>query len=127
MICCARATSVAPAERYHPRDLAREGNQQVPNDKAGQAGGAGAAPAKPEHKTYSILIDKKLFKVEQPTLTGAELRALPDTDIGPEFDLFLVVPGGMDQLIAIDQVVELREGQHFVSVPRDVTPGSDGR
>lgn len=101
----------------------------MPSEKAGHAGEVGSAPAaaKPAHETYSIHIDNKLYKVEEPTLTGAELRHLPDPNIGPDFDLFLVVRGGLDKLIGDDEVVELREGQHFVSVPRDVTPGSDGR
>lgn len=97
----------------------------MPSDKAGHAGDAGAATVaeQPQHKTYSIHVDNKLFKVEESSLTGAELRALPEPPISSEFDLFLVVPGGLDQLVGDDQVVELREGQHFVSVPRDVTPG----
>jgi hypothetical protein len=100
----------------------------VPSEKAGHAGEVGSAPAaKPEHKTYSIHIDNVLFKVEEDSLTGAELRKLPDPDISGEFDLFFVVPGGIDLLVGDDEVVQLREGQHFMSVPRDVTPGSDGR
>lgn len=100
----------------------------MPNEKAGHAGEAGSAPAaKPEHKTYSIHIDNKLYKREEDALTGAQLRELPDPDISAEFDLFLVVPGGLDKLVGDDELVPLREGQHFVSVPRDVTPGSDGR
>jgi hypothetical protein len=100
----------------------------VSSEKAGHAGEVGSAPAaKPEHKTYSIHIDNVLFKREEDSLTGAELRALPDPDISGEFDLFLVVPGGLDLLVGDDEVIQLREGQHFMSVPRDVTPGSDGR
>lgn len=100
----------------------------MPSEKAGHSGEVRSAPAaKPEHKSYSIHIDRILYKVEQARLTGAELRALPDPDIADDLDLFLVVPGGLDVLVNAGDVIEIREGQHFVSVPRDVTPGSDGR
>lgn len=96
--------------------------------KGGHEGGVGAAPAKPEHKSYSIHVDNKLFKVGQATITGAELRALPQPPIGPDRELIQVVPGGLDIVINDGDVIELREGEHFVSTPRNVTPGAaDGR
>src|SRR5436190_745247 len=47
-----------------------------------------------ESKHYNIQIDRQHYKVEVSTLTGAEIRQLPQTPIGPDRDLFEVVPGG---------------------------------
>jgi multiubiquitin len=82
----------------------------------------------PSHR-IAIHIDRDRFEVNGPTITGAGLRALPGEPIGPERDLFEVVPGGQDRLIADDQVVELKNGMHFITAPRHVTPGAadDGR
>ena len=71
----------------------------------------------------SIHVDKKLYKVEVPAMTGAQLRALPNPPISGEYDLLLEVPGGEDELIADDEVVALRNGMHFFSAPRNITPG----
>lgn len=80
--------------------------------------------AKPGHnKHYPVHIDKKPYKTTERQLTGTEIRDLPDTPIGPEFDLWLEVPGDEDQLIADDQVVAIREGVHFFTAPRQINPG----
>lgn len=49
-------------------------------------------PDRPEK--FEIKIDRTNYKVSEPVLTGADLRRLPEPDIGPERDLFEVVPGG---------------------------------
>jgi hypothetical protein len=49
---------------------------------------------------YDIKIDRTEFKAKEHFLTGAELRALPNPPIGPDRDLFEVVPGGSDEKIA---------------------------
>lgn len=84
-----------------------------------------AEAAKKPHKPKQIVIhiDRKPFKVEQEELTGAELRALPDPDIGPEFDLWLEVPGGEDRQIENEESVKLREGMHFFTAPSVINPG----
>jgi len=97
------------------------------NDTTGHTGNGGSgltAPTKPDHKVYSIRIDRQPFRVQEQTMTGSELRALPTPAIGAELDLFLVVPGGLDKLVRDGDVVDMQEGQHFISVPRDVTPGA---
>lgn len=71
----------------------------------------------------SIHIDKKLYKVDGPALTGAQLRALPSPPISAEYDLLLEVPGGEDRLITDGETVELKNGMHFFSAPRNITPG----
>ncbi len=46
-------------------------------------------------RTFEIKIDRTVYKVHEPVLTGAQLRALPKPPIGPDRDLFEVVPGGV--------------------------------
>lgn len=74
-------------------------------------------------KTITIHVDKKEYKVEGASLTGAALRALPASAIGAEYDLLLEVPSGEDRTIADDESVELKNGMHFFSAPRNITPG----
>jgi Multiubiquitin len=78
--------------------------------------------AKPE-KEIPIHIDKTQYKVPAGSMTGSELRALPDPDLSSDYDLFEVVPGGDDRLIADGDAVELKAGMHFFSAPRNITPG----
>lgn len=81
-------------------------------------------PARPDHhKTFEIKIDRTSYKVEQGTLTGADLRRLPEPDIGPDRDLFEVVPGGSDRKIEADTQVEMRNGLRFFTAPAQINPG----
>lgn len=77
---------------------------------------------KPEQE-ITVHIDRKPFKVEAKKLTGTQLRALPTPPIGTDYDLYLEVPGGEDELIPDDQEVKLKEGMHFFSTQRHITPG----
>lgn len=70
-----------------------------------------------------IKIDRKEYKVREPVLTGAQLRRLPEPDIGPDRDLFEVVPGGSDWKIANDQEVKMRDGLRFFTAPAQINPG----
>lgn len=70
-----------------------------------------------------IHIDHKQYRVEGPTMTGAQLRALPETPIGPDYDLWQDVPGGDDIKILNDTIVTLRPGMHFHSAPATIDPG----
>jgi Multiubiquitin len=76
-----------------------------------------------EHE-ITIHIDRKQFKVDAKELTGAQLRQLPHPLIGPDYDLYLEVPGGEDELIADDKEVKLKECMHFFSTQRHITPGA---
>ena len=71
-----------------------------------------------------IIIDKKEYAAPKPVMTGAELRLLADPHIGPDRDLFLVVPGKDDDKIQNDQPVTLKPGMHFYSAPATINPGS---
>jgi hypothetical protein len=73
---------------------------------------------------YDIKIDRTEFKVREHFRTGAQLRALPHPAIGPELDLFEVVPGGSDEKIADTQEVKMRDGLRFFTAPAQINPGS---
>ncbi|MCK1745768.1 multiubiquitin domain-containing protein [Bradyrhizobium sp. 139] len=72
---------------------------------------------------YEIKIDRTEFKVKEHFLTGAQLRALPNPPIGPDRDLFEVVPGGSDEKIADTQKVKMRDGLRFFTAPAQINPG----
>jgi len=76
-----------------------------------------------ESRHYNIQIDRQHYKVEVPTLTGAEIRQLPQPPIGPDRDLFDVVPGGSDRKIADADVVQMRDGLRFFTAPGQINPG----
>lgn len=77
----------------------------------------------PDHKKYTIHIDKKKYTVEEARLTGMQLRALPEPDISAAYELLLEVPGGEDKPIGDDEVLPLKNGMHLFSAPRNITPG----
>lgn len=83
--------------------------------------GGGKGPGGPDVSV--IKIDRKEYKVQQSMLTGAQLRALPEPDIGADRDLFEVVPGGSDRKIANDQEVAMRDGLRFFTAPAQINPG----
>lgn len=78
-----------------------------------------------ESKHYNIQIDRQHYKVEATTLTGAEIRQLPQPPIGPDRDLFEVVPGSSDRKIADSDVVQMRDGLRFFTAPGQINPGDD--
>ena len=71
---------------------------------------------------FEIQIDRAHFTVTMRLMTGLQLRQVPPTPIGPNFDLFEVVPGGSDQKIADDQDVEIRNGLRFFTAPAQINP-----
>ena len=72
---------------------------------------------------FQIQIDRAHFTVTQQRMTGAELRRVPPTPIGPDRDLFEVVPGGPDRKIADSDVVEMKNGLRFFTAPAQINPG----
>lgn len=81
-------------------------------------------PGRPEHpREFEIKIDRTTYKVTQLVLTGAELRRLPQPDIGLDRDLFEVVPGGSDLKIELQTKVEMRNGLRFFTAPAQINPG----
>lgn len=75
-------------------------------------------------RPFDIKIDRTEFKVRERFLTGAQLRQLPKPPIGPDRDLFEVVPGGSDRKIENDTRVEIRDGLRFFTAPAQINPGS---
>lgn len=73
---------------------------------------------------FEIQIDRTRYIVTQRFMTGEQLRHVPPTPIGPDRDLFEVVPGGPDRKIENDTVVEIRSGLRFFSVPAQINPGA---
>ena len=97
------------------------------DDKKGGGGNSGPghgddAPGH-GHDKFKIKIDREDFVVRQEFLTGAELRALPKPDIGPDRDLFEVVPGGSDKKIELTERVKMRDGLRFFTAPAQINPG----
>jgi len=75
-------------------------------------------------KEVHIQIDRTPYKVLQSEMTGAELRQIPTPSIGPDRDLFEVVPGAPDRKISDSAVVELHNGQRFFTAPGQINPGA---
>jgi len=76
---------------------------------------------------FEIQIDRTHYVVTMKRMTGLELRHVPTPPIGPDRDLFEVVPGGSDRKIGDDEVVEIRNGLRFFTAPAQINPGRDGR
>lgn len=76
----------------------------------------------PSH--FEIKIDRVHYRVETATLTGAQIRALPDPDIGADRDIFEVVPGGSDRKIENDTIVDMRNGLRIFTAPAHINPGA---
>lgn len=75
-------------------------------------------------KQFQIKIDRTMYTIEEDTLTEAQLRALPDPDIGTDRDIFEVVPGGSDRKIEPGTTIQLRNGLRFFTAPAQINPGA---
>jgi hypothetical protein len=72
---------------------------------------------------FQIQIDRAHYTVSKTQMTGAELRQIPTPPIGPDRDLFEVVPGNPDRKIADTTIVEIRNGARFFTAPANINPG----
>jgi hypothetical protein len=77
-------------------------------------------------RSFTIKIDRVTYEVHERELTGLQLRHKPTPPIGPDRDLFEVVPGGSDKKILDSEVVKMRDGLRFFTAPAQINPGSDG-
>jgi hypothetical protein len=82
--------------------------------------------AKAKKREYKIQIDRAKFEVETEIMTGAQLRTLPDPDIGPERDLFQIVPGEDDLKVEPEDKVKIKNGLRFFTAPAHINPGTEG-
>jgi hypothetical protein len=78
-----------------------------------------------EPKLFHIKIDRVEYRVAEEELTGAQLRRLPTPHIGPDRDLFEVVPGQPDRKIADTYVVEIFDGKRLFTAPGHINPGAN--
>lgn len=76
-------------------------------------------------EAFEIQIDRTHYKVHRERMTGLEIRHVPSPPIGPDRDLFEVVPGGSDLKILDDTVVEIRNGLRFFTAPAQINPGTE--
>jgi len=76
-----------------------------------------------EHHQYRIEIDRKQYEVTEHKLTGERLRHLPHPPIGPDRDLFEIVPGHPDRKIRDHEEVTMRNGERFFTAPAHINPG----
>jgi len=80
---------------------------------------------KPEHpdRIINIKIDRKHHQVQKAAMTGAELKKLGE--VTPDYELWLERPGHEDLKIEDMDVVELKSGMKFFSVPPIINPGGN--
>lgn len=78
-----------------------------------------------EKKEVAIQIDRAHYEVKKKEMTGAELRDLPAPPVGPERDLFEVVPGEPDLKIETTTVVKIKNGLRFFTAPAHINPGNE--
>lgn len=86
------------------------------------AGGHHGDPHGP--REFRIQIDRVHYTVQQDRMTGVEIRRVPDPPIGPERDLFEVVPGHPDNKVEDDEVIEIKNGKRFFTAPGTINPGA---
>lgn len=92
------------------------------NDVDMHGGSPGEDAGHPKDR-FQIQIDRVHYTVEQETLTGTELRNLVTPPVGPDRDLFEVVPGGTDRKIEDAETVRVRNGLRFFTAPSHINPG----
>ena len=79
-----------------------------------------------EKHEFKIQIDRAHYTVTESALTGAQLRNLPQPPIGPERDLFEVVPGKSDdEKIELTDSVTIKDGERFFTAPARINPGNE--
>lgn len=80
-------------------------------------------PASDDHHKVPIRIEGQTYPVRAETLTGAEIRAIPDPPIGDDRDLYLDVDGPIDELVGDDEKITLEPQMTFFSVVKKINPG----
>ena len=79
----------------------------------------------PEHKVFTLRIDRTEYEWSGEKITGAQLRRLPPTPIPSDRDLFQVVPGHPDRKIKDDDTIEVHDGLRFFTAPNTINPGTN--
>jgi hypothetical protein len=73
--------------------------------------------------TPMISIDRKSYRVSAAAMTGAELLELATPAVPGDYDLILLRPGHDDLFVRPDEIVELSEGEAFITVPPRILAG----
>ena len=78
---------------------------------------------------YKLQIDKDIFSIDHPILTGTELLEIAGKKPTKKFAIYLKVKEGPPQRIGADEKVDLRNPgvERFVTLPLDQTEGFDSR
>lgn len=72
-----------------------------------------------------IHVDREHFDVPGESITGAELRALPDPDVPADRAIWKVVPGPADDIPVEDgDAVPIKNGDRFFTAPKVIAPGA---
>lgn len=72
--------------------------------------------AKDDKIKFSIHIDGEQYKIEQSSMTGADIKQLASKDA--QFQVFLEGSGNdPDRLIGDADALEIKNGMHFYTVP----------
>lgn len=110
-----------------PADDRKVGDSEVIELKPGTHFFSAPTTINPGDHGVPIQIDGKPYEASAATMTGADIRALVTPPIGPDRDLFLVVPGPADDVKVGDtDAIELKPGSHFFSAPKTINPGDSG-
>jgi hypothetical protein len=80
--------------------------------------------ARPDGQTFTISIDREKFRVDREEMTGHDVRHVPTPAIGPDRDLFEVLPDHVDRKVTEDYVVEIYDGKRFFTAPAHINPGT---
>jgi len=110
-----------------PADDRKVSDSEVLELKSGMHFFSAPTTINPGDHSVPIQIDGKPYKASGATMTGAEIRALVTPPVGPDRDLFLVVPGPADDVkVGDSDAIELKPGSHFFSAPKTINPGDSG-
>lgn len=84
-----------------------------------------AIEASDDRKTrgVAIFIDGKSYEAPKKEMTGAEIRGLAKPPVGPDRDLWLEGPKGLDKLVGDNELVHLVPDTRFFTVPKVINPG----
>ena len=82
-----------------------------------------------DNTEYKIQIDKDIYPVDHPILSGRELLDIAKKTPIEQFAIYLKVSDGPPRRIALDEKVDLRQPgvERFLTLPLDQTEGFDGR
>jgi hypothetical protein len=75
-------------------------------------------------ESITIHVDKVEYKVSSESMSGADLRGVPQPPVPSDRDLWLEVPGGDDVKIEGDKTYQLKNGMHFFTAPANINPGA---